>query len=149
MKGKCAKCQRQFFPISFLRVSYPSSFPPISIIPITEVEIRSVIKPLKCKVSSGYIKISSKIMWDTNLCPPSVINQFLFVIVLNISNMLMWNPCTRKLVTPLLLIIDLCSFGNIFKNNWDSNSVSQIKSSSISWYILVAEQYGFRKGLSS
>jgi len=73
VKVNCAKYQRQFSPISLLRVSYPSSFPPIDIIPLTEVEIRSIIKSLKSQGSSGCVKISNKIMWNTNYKPLSYI----------------------------------------------------------------------------
>jgi hypothetical protein len=73
VKVKCAKYQKHFSPISFLGVSYPSSFPPINIIPLTEVEIRGIIKSLKSQGSSGYVKISSKIMWNTNYKPLSYI----------------------------------------------------------------------------
>lgn len=58
---------------------------------------------LKSKGSTGYVKMSNKIMWNTNYKPFSYV-----------SNMLMWNPCTRKLVTPVWLIIDQCSFLVIF-----------------------------------
>jgi hypothetical protein len=49
-------------PISFLRDSYPSGFPPMNIIPVTEAEIKIIINSLKAKDSSGYEEISSKIL---------------------------------------------------------------------------------------
>jgi hypothetical protein len=49
-------------PISFLRDSYPSRFPPMNIIPVTEAEIKSITNSLKAEDSSGYEEISSKIL---------------------------------------------------------------------------------------
>ena len=48
--------------ISFLTDSCPRNFPNINIIPITEVEIKSVISSLKPKNSSGYDEMTSKII---------------------------------------------------------------------------------------
>jgi len=49
-------------PIWFLRDSHPSGFPPMNIIPGTEVDIRSIINSLKSLCSSGYDEIFSKIL---------------------------------------------------------------------------------------
>ena len=48
--------------ISILRDSLPGNFPSIDIIPITEAKIQSIIHSQKPKKSSGYGKITSKIL---------------------------------------------------------------------------------------
>jgi hypothetical protein len=49
-------------PISLLKKYYPSEFPPMQIVHITEGEIRSIISALKSNNSSGYDEISTKIL---------------------------------------------------------------------------------------
>ena len=48
--------------VSFLKDSFPGNFPTINIIPITEAEIKAIIRFLKPENSSGYDKITSKII---------------------------------------------------------------------------------------
>ena len=48
--------------ISFLKDSFPTKFPNLNVIPITEAEIKSIISSLKPKTSSGYDEITSKII---------------------------------------------------------------------------------------
>ena len=47
-------------PISLLKKYYPSEFPPLQIVPITDSEIRSIISSLESKNPSGYDGISTK-----------------------------------------------------------------------------------------
>ena len=49
-------------PTSLLKKYYPSEFPPMQTVPITEEEIRSNISSLRYKNSSGYDGISTKIL---------------------------------------------------------------------------------------
>jgi len=55
--------------ISFLRNSYPNAFLNIVTIPVTEVELTTIINSLKTKKSSGYDEITNKIL---KLCGPHV-----------------------------------------------------------------------------
>jgi hypothetical protein len=48
--------------ISFLKDSFPGNFTSIKIIPVTATEIKSIIRSLKPKNSSGYDDIRSKIL---------------------------------------------------------------------------------------
>jgi len=48
--------------ISFLKDSFPGTFPTINIISITEAEIKGIISCPKPKNSSGYDEITSKII---------------------------------------------------------------------------------------
>jgi hypothetical protein len=48
--------------ISLLKESFPGIFPSIKIIPITEAEIKSIIRSLKPKNSSGYDEINNKVL---------------------------------------------------------------------------------------
>jgi len=48
--------------ISILKDSFPGYFPSIKLIPITEAEIKSIIRFVKPKKSSGYNEITSKIL---------------------------------------------------------------------------------------
>jgi len=54
---------------SFLRNSYPNAFLNIVTIPVTEVELTTIINSLKTKKSSGYDEITNKIL---KLCGPHV-----------------------------------------------------------------------------
>jgi hypothetical protein len=48
--------------ISFLKEAFPRKFPHTKTIPVTETEIKIVIHSLKAKNSSGYDRITSKII---------------------------------------------------------------------------------------
>jgi hypothetical protein len=50
--------------ISFLKKRFPRKFPTIKTIPTTETEIKSIIHSLRAKNSSGYDRITSKILKD-------------------------------------------------------------------------------------
>jgi hypothetical protein len=48
--------------ISFLQDSFPRNYTSIKIIPVTATEIKSIIRSLKAKNSSGYDEITSEIL---------------------------------------------------------------------------------------
>jgi hypothetical protein len=71
--------------ISLLKNYYPSEFPPMQIVPVTEGEIRSIIGSLKSKNSSGFDGISTKLL---KLCGNQISKPFtLFVINLFVINL--------------------------------------------------------------
>jgi hypothetical protein len=55
--------------ISFLKGSFPGNFTSIKIIPVTATEIKSIIRSLKPKNSSGYDEITTKIL---KTCSPTI-----------------------------------------------------------------------------
>ena len=62
-------------PISLLKNAYQNDFSQMTIIPVTEGEIQSIICSLKAKDSSGYHGVSTKILKVCN----SLISKPLFL----------------------------------------------------------------------
>ena len=60
----------------WLKKYYPSEFPPMQIVPITEGEIRSITSSLMSKHSLGYDGISSKIL---KLCGNQISKSLTFI----------------------------------------------------------------------
>ena len=69
-------------PISLLKKSHPTEFPPMQTIPISEGEIKSIINSLKSKNSSGYDGIPIKIL---KLCRNQVNKPLAFILNKSIS----------------------------------------------------------------
>jgi hypothetical protein len=84
--------------ISFLRDSYPNSFPNMKTIPVTEAEIIGIINSLKSKNSSGYDEISSNIL---KLCGPQISRPVCYICNKSISMVIFPDHLKYAIVKPL------------------------------------------------
>ena len=71
---------------------------PMIIIPVTEVEVRSIIKSLKSKGTSGYDGISSKILKQ---CASTVIKPLTYICNLLLSTGTFPERCKPAIVRPI------------------------------------------------
>jgi hypothetical protein len=138
--------------ILFLKDSFPGNFLIINIIPITEAAIKSIVRFLKPKNSSGYDEITSKIVKSC----ASVISLPLSYICNSLHTGIF--PCRLKIavVKPLhkkgnkfnisnyRLISLLPTFSKIFETALYSRLNQHLQTNNI----LFPEQYAFRKGMS-
>jgi hypothetical protein len=138
--------------ISLLRDSYPNCVTKMKTIPVTEAEIRGIIKSLKHTNSSGYDEISSKILKSCG----SLISRPLCYIC-NKSILIGIFPDRLKYATVKLLykkgakssmnnyrpICLLTTISKVFEKIMYNRLNHYLQSHKI----LAVEQYGFRKGV--
>lgn len=79
---------------------------------------------LKCKGSSGYVKMSNKIMWNTNYKPLSYISSKSVSVGICPMSQIYANvkPLYKKVGNPSMANYrPMFFFGDIFRNSWDNN----------------------------
>ena len=140
--------------ISLLRDSYPNNFPNMKTIPITEVEIIGIINSLKSKNSSEYDEISSKLL---KLCGPQISRPLFYIRNKSISMGIFPERLKYAIVKPLYKIGDKSSMTN-YRPISSLTAISKVFETAMYHRlnhhlqvhnILVSEQYGFRKGMST
>ncbi|PNF23822.1 hypothetical protein B7P43_G15913 [Cryptotermes secundus] len=139
---------------SFLKDAFPINFPSIKIIPTSEAEIKNIIHTMKTKNSSGFDEVTSKILKacsDLISCPLThICNHSLYTGIfpdrLKISIV---KPVFKKgdkySMTNYRPISLLSTFSKILEKVMYSRINQHMHCNNI----LVPEQYGFRKGVST
>jgi len=138
---------------SFLKDSFTRNFPNINIIPITEAEIKCIIRFLKPKNASGYDEISCKII---KLCA-SIISSPLSYIYNYSLHTGIFPDCLKIAVVKPLHKGDIFNISNYrpisllptFSKISEKTMYSRLNQHLYTNNILVPEQYAFRKGMST
>jgi hypothetical protein len=140
--------------MSCLKDSFPGSFPHIKIIRITEAEIKSMICSLKPKNSSGYDEMNSKIL---KTCASVIGHPLSFMCNHSICKGIFPDCLKIAVVKPLYKkgyrinmtnyrpILLLMVFSKVFEKAMHSRLSQHLRTNNI----LVPEQHGFRKGIST
>jgi Notch-like protein len=139
--------------ISFLKDAFPGNFPSIKIIPITEAEIKSIIHFLKPKKSTGYDEITSKIL---KACASLISHPLSYICNHSLDTGIFPDQLKIAVVKPLYKkdktsmtnyrpISLLTVFSKVFKNAMHSRLSHHLHTNNI----LVSEQHGFKKGIST
>jgi hypothetical protein len=136
------------------RDSHPRSFPPMNIIPVTEAEIKSISYSSKAKDSSGYEEISSKIL---KLCGTQLSKPLSYICNKSISMSIFPESLKYGIVKPLYKNGDKSNMANYrpicllkaFSKVIETTMCHKLNHHLQLNNILVGEQYGFRKGLST
>ena len=136
--------------ISLLKKHYP----PMQAIPVTEGEIRGIINSMKPKNSSGYDGISTKIL---ELCGSQISKPLAFIIDKSIKTGVFPEHLKYAVITPLHKTGDVSDMANyrpisllpVFSKIFEKAMHSRLNQHLQINNILGAEQYGFRKGLST
>jgi hypothetical protein len=140
--------------ISFLKGALPGNFPSIRIIPITEAEIKSIIHSLKPKLSSGYGEINSKILktcdsvfshplnfvWNHSICE-GIFPDYLKIAVVNP----LYKKGDKTNMTNFRPVSLFTVFSKVFEKAMHSRLSHHLHTNNI----LVPEQRGFRKGITT
>jgi hypothetical protein len=136
--------------MSYLHTHFPNGFPEMNLYSVTEAEIISTINKLKSKSSSGYDGITNKIK---KLCKQQIRKPLTYVI--NKSLTMGVYPERLKYVTiksvykkgesnyrPISIVT---GFAKVF----ETAIFRRLKDHIATHKILLPEQYGFQKGLST
>ena len=140
--------------ISLLKKSFPGNFPSIKIIPITEAEIKSIIRALKPKNSSGYDEINSKIV---KTCVSDISHPLTFICNHSLYKGIFPDRLKIAVVKPLYKKGDRKNIANyrpislltVFSKVLEKALHSRLSQHLHTNNILVPEQHGFRKGIST
>ena len=140
--------------ISFLKDSFPTIFPNLNIIPITEAEIKSIISSLKPKTSSGYDKITSKIIKS---CASTISLPLSFIFNYSLHTGIFPDRLKIAVVKRLHKKGDKFNISNYrpisllptFSKIFEKAMYSRLNQHFLTNNILVPEQYAFKKGMSS
>jgi hypothetical protein len=140
--------------ISFLKDAYPVKFPDIKIIPTTETEIKSITRSLKSRNSSGYDEITSTILkaFSASIsCPLAhICNHSLHTCIfpddLKISVV---KPLYKKGHKTSMTNYRPISLLTTFSKTLEKVMYNRLSHHTQSNNILVPEQFGFRKDVST
>jgi len=140
--------------ISLLKKYYPSEFPPMQAVPITDGEIRSIISSLKSKNPSGYDGISTKIL---KLCGNQITKPLAFIFNKSLTMYVFPERLKYAVVIPLYKKGAVSSMANyrqisllpVFSKVFQKSMYYRLNQHLQANSILATEQYGFRKGLST
>jgi hypothetical protein len=137
-----------------LKKYYPFEFPPMQIIPITEGEMRSTISSLKSKNASGYDGISTQIL---KLCGNKISKPLAFIFNKSRTMGVFPEQLKYAVVIPLHKEGDVSNMANyrpvslspVFSKVFEKAMYCRLNQHLQTDNILITEQYGFRKGLST
>jgi len=139
---------------ALLKKYYPSEFPPMQIVHITEGETRSIASSLKSKNSFGYDGISTKIL---KLCRNQISKSLNFICNKSITMGVFPERLKYALVILLHKKGDVSNMANyrpisllpVFSNVFAKAMYYRFSHHLQAKSILATEQYGFRNGLST
>ena len=136
--------------ISFLKDSFPSNFPNINIIPITEAEIKSITRFLKPKYSSGYNEISCTVIKS---CASIISSPLSYIYSYSLHTGIFPDRLKTAVVKPLHKKGDKFNISNYrpisllptFSKIFEKAMYSRLNQHLYTNNMLVPEQYAFRK----
>jgi hypothetical protein len=140
--------------ISFLIKAFPRKFPGVKTIATTKTEIKSIIHSLKAKNSSGYEGITNKIL---NVCASRIGYPLTHIYNHSLLTGIFTNCLKISIVRPLHKKDDKMNMPNyrpISLLTTFSIILEKVMYNRLSHYlqtnnVLVPEQFGFRKGIST
>jgi hypothetical protein len=137
-----------------MKKSYPIEITEMKVVPITEGEVIKVITSLKSKNSTGYDNISSKII---KCCATEITKPLAYIFNSSLQSGICPERCTHSIVRLIykkgnrheLKDYRPRPLSIIFSKIMETLTSNRLNQHLMTNSILVPEQFGFRKGIST